>query len=85
MNKCQPFALGIAIGVLGALYVFFLGLVAMAGWGNSLVTALSSLYIGYSASIAGAIIGAIWAFIDGFITGVLISWVYNKIAHPTKP
>ena len=80
MQKCQPFALGIAIGVLWTIYVFFLGLVAMAGWGNSFVTTLSSLYIGYSASIIGAIIGGIWAFVDGFIAGAIIAWVYNKVA-----
>jgi len=80
MNRCQPLPLGIAIGVLWAVYVLFVGIVAMFGWGVALVDALSSLYIGYEASIIGAIVGAIWAFVDGFIAGVVIAWIYNLVA-----
>jgi hypothetical protein len=80
MNKCQPLGLGIAIGVLWALYVGCLAITAMFGWGTALIAPLASLYIGYSASILGAIIGVIWAFIDGFVAGVVIAWIYNFIA-----
>ncbi len=80
MNKCQPLALGIAIGVLWAIYVFFAGLFAMSGWGAALVETLGSFYVGYGASIVGAIIGAIWAFVDGFVAGVVIAWIYNLVA-----
>ena len=80
MDKCQPLALGVAIGVLWAIYIGLMAIIAMFGWGVDLVTAMASLYIGYSASIVGAIVGAIWAFIDGFIAGVVIAWVYNRVA-----
>jgi hypothetical protein len=80
MNKCQPLALGIAIGVLWALYVGGLGITAMFNWGTALVAPLASLYIGYAASIVGAIVGAAWAFADGFVAGVVIAWVYNLTA-----
>lgn len=79
-NKCQPLALGVAIGVLWAIYVFFAGIFAMVGWGVSLVQTLGSFYIGYGASIIGAIIGAIWAFVDGFVAGFIIAWIYNSVA-----
>ena len=80
MNKWSPNALGVAIGVLWAAYVLFCGITAMFGWGVALVEALSSLYIGYSPSIPGAVIGAVWAFIDGYIAGVVIAWIYNRLA-----
>jgi hypothetical protein len=80
MNNCQPLALGVAIGVLWAIYVFFVGITAMFGWGNALVEALASLYIGYGPSVVSAIIGAVWAFVDGFIAGVVIAWIYNLVA-----
>ncbi len=80
MNKCQPLALGVAIGVLWAIYVFGLAITAMFGWGTALLESLASLYIGYEASVIGALIGAAWAFADGFIAGVVITWVYNAIA-----
>ncbi len=80
MEKCKPVALGVAIGVLWAIYVGCLGIMAMFGWGTALVAPLASLYIGYGASVAGAIIGLIWAFVDGFIAGVVIAWIYNAVA-----
>ena len=73
-------ALGMGCGVLWAVYIFLAGITAMFGWGNSLVDVMSSLYIGYEASILGAVIGAVWGFIDGFILGVVIAWVYNKFS-----
>ena len=83
MNKCQPLALGVAIGVLWAVYVFLLAIIAMFDWGTDMVRVLASLYIGYEASIIGAIIGAVWAFADGFIAGVVIAWIYNLVAKPS--
>ena len=80
MNKFSPNALGIAIGVLWAAYVFFCGITAMFGWGIALVDAIFSLYVGYGPSILGAIIGAVWGFVDGYIAGVVIAWLYNKLA-----
>ena len=80
MNKCQPLALGIAIGVVWAFYVACAGIMAMFGWGVALVDALGSFYLGYGASIVGALIGAIWAFIDGFVAGFVIAWIYNIVA-----
>jgi len=69
------------IGVLWAFYVLFIGITAIFGWGNALVEVLASLYIGYGASITGAIIGSVWGFIDGFIAGLVIAWIYNLIAR----
>jgi len=80
MNRCAPNALGVAIGILWALYVLFCGITAMFGWGVALVDALSSLYIGYAPSIPGAMIGAAWGFLDGYIAGVVIALIYNRLA-----
>lgn len=80
MNKLSPNALGIAIGVLWAVYVIFCGIAAMFGWGIAIVDAISSLYVGYGASVLGSIIGAVWGFVDGYIAGVIIAWLYNRLA-----
>ena len=80
MKKLSPNALGIAIGVLCAAYVFFCGITAIFGWGTALVDAISSLYIGYGPSVPGAVIGAVWGFVDGYIAGAVIGWLYNKLA-----
>lgn len=70
---------GLALGVTFAIFVFVLGVVAAAfGWGVQLAEALSSLYIGFGPTFVGAIAGAVWAFVDGLIAGVLIAWFYNR-------
>ena len=80
MNKLQPVPLGLAVGILWAVSVFILGLTAMGNWGGGIVAALGTLYIGYGPSIVGAIIGAIWAFVDGLVAGVIVAWLYNMLA-----
>ena len=80
MNKCQPLALGVAIGVLWSASVFLAAIFAMFGWGVAFVNVLASFYLGYGASIIGAIIGAVWAAIDGFVAGAVIAWIYNMVA-----
>ena len=80
MNKLQPVPLGLAFGILWAISVFILGLTAVGGWGSGIVAGLGTFYIGYGPSILGAIIGAIWAFIDGLVAGVVVAWLYNMLA-----
>jgi len=80
MNRFAPHAFGVAIGVLWAAYVLFCGITAIFGWGSALVEALSSLYIGYGPSVLGALAGAAWGFVDGYIAGLVIAWIYNRLA-----
>lgn len=70
---------GLAVGVTSGIFVFVLGVVAaFFGWGVQLAAALSSLFIGYGPTFVGAIAGAVWAFVDGLVAGVLIAWFYNR-------
>ena len=72
-------SLGLALGVTSAIAVFLLGIMAwLFGWGVEVASALSGLYIGYGPSFVGAIAGAVWAFVDGLILGVMIAWFYNR-------
>ena len=80
MNTCKPVPLGLSFGIVWAAGILLVGFTAMFGWGNALVDVLASVYIGYGASVAGALIGAVWAFADGFIAGALIGWIYNRLA-----
>ena len=75
-------SLGVALGITNALVVFLLGLTtALAGWGILVVQVLSTLYIGYEPTLLGAITGAVWAFVDAFILGVLVAWIYNRLVR----
>jgi hypothetical protein len=80
MTKIEMKGLAIAIGALLATYVFLLGIFAMFGWGTAIVEFIGNLYIGYAPTLLGSIIGALYAFVDGAIAGIIIAFVYNKIS-----
>ena len=40
---------------------------------------LSQFFIGYSVSYIGSIIGFVYSFAVGTISGALIGWIYNRI------
>jgi hypothetical protein len=70
---------GLAVGVTLGLITFLLGLTAgLLEWGVPVVAVLSSIFIGYSPTLVGSFAGVVWAFFDGFVTGLLISWLYNR-------
>ena len=84
MAKTQKLSLkGLAIGFgsIFGIYVFILGLAGSFGWGTNMVMGMGKLYIGYGPSFLGALIGGIYAFIDGAIAGLIFGWVYNKIVE----
>ncbi len=76
--KLGAISFGLAIGVTAAIFAFVLGLAAgMLGWGEIVVGILSHLFIGYQPTFVGSIAGAVWAFVNGFIGGVLVATFYN--------
>ncbi len=71
-------ALGLALGILWGLSVFF-----ATGWiifidspGDTLAK-LGAFYVGYEVSWTGAFVGLAYGFSDGLIGGVLLAWIYN--------
>lgn len=76
--RLHPFALGMSLGVIWSLSTFIMALFVMGfEYGQGFVSGMSNLYIGYEASLLGAFIGMIWGFIDAFVGGFLIAWLYN--------
>jgi hypothetical protein len=43
-------------------------------------TFLGRVYLGYSVSPLGSVIGLIWAAVDGLIGGAIFAWLYNFLA-----
>ncbi|HUF17642.1 MAG TPA: hypothetical protein VMS12_06335 [Thermoanaerobaculia bacterium] len=41
---------------------------------------LGQFFIGYSVSFAGSLVGALYAFVTGYLAGLFIAWAYNSIA-----
>jgi len=80
MNGCKlsPVALGLSVGILWGLSVLIMGLMAYYyAFGRPFVDAMSTLYLGYEPSIQGSLIGGLIGFIDSFIMGALVAWLYN--------
>jgi len=84
MKGCRlsPVGLGLSLGVLWGLSILILGLLAyFHSYGKPFVEAMGVLYVGYEPSVQGSILGGIIGFVDAFITGVLIAWLYNLFSR----
>ena len=84
MSRCNVFALALSIGITWAVFMLFLGWVGITGWGSSVISVMSSLYIGFVPSFVGGIIGGLWAFLDGAVAGFLIGYFYNLFCGKEK-
>lgn len=74
--------LGFIFGVIGALAIF-----VATNWlvlkGGEVVgphlELLNQFFIGYSVTFTGSLIGAAYAFVVGYLSGLFIGWVYNIV------
>jgi hypothetical protein len=75
-------ALGLAVGIVWALGVLVATLWLI--WSGQVEGPLliEKLYPGYDLTYLGALVGIIWGFVDGFVAGALIAWLYNQF-HKT--
>lgn len=80
--KMNGHVLGFVLGFMGALIIF-----AATNWlvikGGEVVGPhmglLSNFFIGYDVTFLGSLIGAVYCFILGYLSGLLIGWVYNAV------
>jgi hypothetical protein len=80
--KFKPVALGISLGILwgGALFVTT-WLSNFTGYGKSFLDATAgSVYPDYTISPVGSFVGLGYGFVDLFVGGLLLGWIYNKIS-----
>jgi len=79
-EKLNPFAFGAAVGIVWGAVVFLYAVgAAYYGYGKELVVMLSSIYPGYSATLGGAVIGALYGFADGLIACYIVALLYNLL------
>ena len=73
-------ALALTAGIFGAATMFFLAWwLILTGNAEGPPTLLERIYIGYSFTPMGSVIGAAWGFVDWAIAGAIFAWLYNKI------
>ena len=73
-------ALALTAGIFGAATMFILTWwLILTGNAEGPPTLFERLYIGYSFTPMGSVIGAVWGFVDWGIAGAIFAWLYNKI------
>jgi hypothetical protein len=80
MVKLNARALAIAGGVMWGLYMLLVGWSSwLFNWGTNFVSVMSSVYLWFTPTFFGGLVGAIWGFADGAIAGAVVAWVYNSV------
>lgn len=82
MTQLNQVALGLTLGILWALGMLLMGVASMFfGYGTEIVDMMGTVYLGAgSGSWVAILLGGVWAFVDGFVCGFLIAWVYNRLS-----
>ena len=73
-------SVALTLGIVGGASMFLLAWwLIVIGNAEGPTTLLERMYIGYSFTPLGSVIGAIWGFIDFGIGGAIFAWLYNLI------
>ena len=73
-------SVGLTTGIFGAITMFLLAWwLILSGNVEGPITLVERVYIGYSFTPMGSIIGALYGFVDWGIAGALFAWLYNLI------
>lgn len=84
--RLSPRAFAQAGGAVSAAAVFCLTILFLVGSGDPrALDPLSGLLFGYSVSVAGAFVGAMWAYAYGFLVAGTLAFVYNLALVPPPP
>jgi hypothetical protein len=79
--KLNVKAFGLACGLVWGTGLFCLTwwIIAFDGASGE-PTFIGHVYRGYTISPVGSLIGLCWALVDGFVGGVVLAWLYNKLS-----
>ena len=74
--------LGFVLGIISALGLFVATNWLILKGGEDVgqhLALLDQFFIGYSVTFLGSFIGAAYAFVAGYLSGLIIGWVYNAV------
>jgi hypothetical protein len=76
----SPKKLGLSLGILWAVGVLLISLGAgQFSWWMMWAELLADAYPWAGTDAVGLLAGTVWAFVDGFVGGWVIAWLYNKM------
>lgn len=81
MQKLSPLAFGLAAGIFWGIMLFGWTLLALwTGYAREILELIGKIYLGYSVSYLGSLLGLIYGFIDAFVGCAIFAWLYNRLA-----
>ena len=80
--KLNVKAFGIAAGLVWGFNWFILTwwMILFNGITNERIAFISDVYIGFTLNPLGSLVALAYGLVDGFFIGLLVAWIYNKIA-----
>jgi len=73
-------SIALTAGIFGAASMFLIAWwLILIGNAEGPPTLLERMYIGYSFTPLGSVIGALWGFVDFAIGGAIAAWLYQKM------
>ncbi len=81
--KLNVKAFALACGLLWGASLFLLTwwVILWEGFTHDLLV-IGHIYRGYNVSAVGSVIGLGYAFVDGYIGGLILAWLYNMFTKP---
>lgn len=79
--KLNMLGFGLAAAILYTVCVIWAFIMALAGVSMAPYEVINGFYLGWlSPTVGGLILGAVFAFVDGFIAALIFAWLYNRIS-----
>lgn len=75
----KAFATTAAILWGGAVFCAAWWLILVEGSGAAPLP-LSRIYLGFTITPLGSLVGLVWGLVDGAIAGAIFAWLYNRLA-----
>ena len=80
MAQLNVIRFGLTLGCAWGFCIFTLVLIARySSKARAVIQFSSKVYRGLDESFKGSIVGALWGFFDGALSGFVIAWLYNLI------
>ncbi len=71
-------ASAIAAGILWGFLVFVFTIIEAARGLGQTLGKLTAIYVGYSVTYAGSLVGLVYGFVTGVLIGAAFCWLYNR-------
>jgi hypothetical protein len=75
--KLRVRAFALATGIVWGFGIFAVTLWAVIASRGLTLAHIEGYYLGYTVSVGGAFVGLIWGFVNGFVAGALLAWLYG--------